>query len=249
VFEDGTFVPTARITDRGSESIVTDYLGTPNVMFDGNGNKTWEADLDIYGRVRTFAGRSLNECPFRYQGQYEDSETGLYYNRFRYYDPDIGNYLSQDPIRLAGGDKLYAYVHDPNSWIDVLGLSNNYPRQSNGRFGNNPNPKLPKPSTHGNSNLSTATNYLYAKYDKDGNFLKWGKTDNPTGRYSTPELDGGKIEILGEGGSITDIKRLERELAEKMPGVDNYESWAGSKKGQALSSEAEARAKKAPHYH
>jgi RHS family protein len=44
----------------------------------------------------------LNDCPFRYQGQYEDSETGLYYNRFRYYDPSTGAYISQDPIGLAG---------------------------------------------------------------------------------------------------------------------------------------------------
>jgi RHS repeat-associated protein len=92
-------------------------------MFDGNGNKTWEADLDIYGRVRTFAGRSLDECPFRYQGQYEDSETGLYYNRFRYYDPDSGNYISQDPIGLAGGNPtLYGYVKDVNSFVDHYGL-------------------------------------------------------------------------------------------------------------------------------
>jgi RHS repeat-associated protein len=123
VFEDGTFVPTARITDRGSESIVTDYLGTPNAMFNGEGNKTWEADLDIYGRVRTFAGCSLDECPFRYQGQYEDAETGLYYNRFRYYDPESGSYLSQDPIGLAGNNPtLYGYVKDVNSWVDQLGL-------------------------------------------------------------------------------------------------------------------------------
>jgi RHS repeat-associated protein len=53
--------------------------------------------LDIYGKVRTFAGRSLSDCPFRYQGQYEDSETGLYYNRLRYYSPEEGIYLSQDP--------------------------------------------------------------------------------------------------------------------------------------------------------
>jgi RHS repeat-associated protein len=63
------------------------------------------------------------DCPFRYQGQYHDSETGLYYNRFRYYSPDEGMYLSQDPIGLAGNNPtLYAYVHDPNSWVDVLGL-------------------------------------------------------------------------------------------------------------------------------
>ena len=122
VFEEGSFVPTARITDRSSQSIVTDYLGTPTQMYDSDGNKTWEAQLDIYSRVRTFAGRSLNECPFRYQGQYQDSETGLYYNRFRYYDPEIGSYISQDPIGLEGGSRLYGYVHDANSWIDEFGL-------------------------------------------------------------------------------------------------------------------------------
>ena len=121
MFEEGSFVPTARITDRGSQSIVTDYLGTPTQMYDAEGNKTWEAQVDIYGRVRTFAGRSLSECPFRYQGQYEDSETGLYYNRFRYYDPSIGNYISKDPIGLAGGYKLYNYVNNTNNLTDIFG--------------------------------------------------------------------------------------------------------------------------------
>jgi RHS repeat-associated protein len=92
-------------------------------MYDDDGKKTWSAELDIYGRVRTFDGRSLNSCPFRYQGQYEDSETGLYYNRFRYYDPSTGAYLSQDPIGLAGGNPtIYGYVKDVNNRLDILGL-------------------------------------------------------------------------------------------------------------------------------
>lgn len=61
--------------------------------------------------------------PFRYQGQYEDIETGLYYNRFRYYSPIEGMYTQQDPIGLAGGNPtLYGYVGDPNKYIDPLGL-------------------------------------------------------------------------------------------------------------------------------
>ena len=65
----------------------------------------------------------MNDCPFRYQGQYEDEETGLYYNRFRYYSADEGVYLSQDPIRLAGGmPTLYSYTHDSTSWVDQFGL-------------------------------------------------------------------------------------------------------------------------------
>nr|WP_272944497.1 RHS repeat-associated core domain-containing protein [Gilliamella apicola] len=57
-------------------------------------------------------------------GQYEDQELdGLYYNRFRYYNPESGLYISQDPIRLAGNNpNFYAYVHDSNTMVDVFGL-------------------------------------------------------------------------------------------------------------------------------
>uniref|UniRef100_UPI00286F2439 RHS repeat-associated core domain-containing protein n=1 Tax=Anaerosporobacter sp. TaxID=1872529 RepID=UPI00286F2439 len=61
--------------------------------------------------------------PFRFQGQYEDEEIGLYYNRFRYYSPEDGCYTQQDPIGLAGGIRLYGYVHDSNTWIDPFGLA------------------------------------------------------------------------------------------------------------------------------
>ena len=61
--------------------------------------------------------------PFRQLGQYEDVETGLYYNRFRYYNPDSGGYISQDPIGLAGNNpNFYAYVNDSNSYVDIFGL-------------------------------------------------------------------------------------------------------------------------------
>jgi RHS repeat-associated protein len=53
--------------------------------------------------------------------------TGLYYNRFRYYSPETGQYLSPDPIGLKGGMALYAYVHDPNSFVDVFGLMAGFP--------------------------------------------------------------------------------------------------------------------------
>ena len=60
---------------------------------------------------------------FLYQGQYYDFETNLAYNRFRYYSPETGAYISQDPIGLAGGNPtLYGYVKNSNWWLDVLGL-------------------------------------------------------------------------------------------------------------------------------
>nr|WP_240042448.1 RHS repeat-associated core domain-containing protein [Photorhabdus khanii] len=66
-------------------------------------------------------GRNL-ACNLRFCGQYEDEESGLFYNRFRYYLPETGQYLSPDPLGLAGGVNLYGYVPNPVSWIDPFGL-------------------------------------------------------------------------------------------------------------------------------
>ena len=122
IFEAEKFVPAAKIENGKQYSIICDHLGTPQWMYDASGNKVWEGILDIYGRIRTLQGNK-SSLPFRYQGQYEDVETGLYYNRHRYYTPEEGMYISQDPIGLNGGMALYGYVQDPNSWIDPSGLN------------------------------------------------------------------------------------------------------------------------------
>ncbi|MEC1180006.1 RHS repeat-associated core domain-containing protein [Metasolibacillus meyeri] len=122
VFNDG-FVPSAKITSAGHYSIISDYLGTPVEAYDEEGKKIWSVEFDIYGRVKEFTGEQ-DFIPFRYQGQYEDVEIGLYYNRFRYYDPGQGNYTQIDPIGLAGGNPtLYGYVSNPNIYIDIFGLN------------------------------------------------------------------------------------------------------------------------------
>ncbi|PSL47547.1 RHS repeat-associated protein [Chitinophaga niastensis] len=121
VFEDSTFKLAAKITSQQQYAVITDHLGTPCEAYDESGNKVWSAELDIYGNVRKLEGPK-DFVPFRYQGQYEDVETGLYYNRFRYYSPQEGVFVSQDPIRLNGGMQMYGYVHDTNSWTDALGL-------------------------------------------------------------------------------------------------------------------------------
>lgn len=122
VYEDGTFVPSAKLVNNERFSIVSDYLGRPVQVFDDTGQVVWQTDYDIYGGLRNLEGEK-GFISFRQLGQYEDAETGLYYNRFRYYDPNVGSYLSQDPIGLAGNNPtLYSYVSDPNNWVDVLGL-------------------------------------------------------------------------------------------------------------------------------
>nr|WP_261388023.1 RHS repeat-associated core domain-containing protein [Pantoea soli] len=66
---------------------------------------------------------ALAHQPLRYAGQYADSETGLHYNLFRYYDPQIGRFTVQDPIGLQGGWNLYQYAPNPLGWIDPWGLT------------------------------------------------------------------------------------------------------------------------------
>ena len=128
LFEQDTFIPAAKLAANGeSFSIVSDYLGTPLQAFDNNGNKVWEQELDIFGRKRRKGNNNSSFIPFKYQGQYEDVETGLYYNRFRYYDSCTGNYISQDPIRLNSRMyNFYSYVSNTNHTIDIFGLDWNY---------------------------------------------------------------------------------------------------------------------------
>jgi RHS repeat-associated protein len=122
IFEEDSFAPTAKIKGNKKYSIVTDHLGTPTQGYNETGNVIWDRELDSYGRVRMLKGEE-GFCDYMYQGQNFDWETGLCYNRFRYYDNEIGSYVSHDPIGLDSGELgFYNYVCDPNSWIDELGL-------------------------------------------------------------------------------------------------------------------------------
>ncbi|MBC5623762.1 RHS repeat-associated core domain-containing protein, partial [Butyricimonas hominis] len=122
IYDGTSFTPVAKVTDGERYTIVHDYLGTPTQAYDSRGILVWEMLLDVYGEVKECHGdRTL--VPFRYQGQYEDMETELYYNRFRYYSPQMGMYISSDPIGLAGNNPtLYGYVQDVNIWLDIFGL-------------------------------------------------------------------------------------------------------------------------------
>nr|WP_256380913.1 RHS repeat-associated core domain-containing protein [Flavobacterium covae] len=88
----------------------------------------------MYGKTRKIEG-DQNLIPFLYQGQYYDHDIELAYNRFRYYNPETGTYISQDPIGLAGNNPtFYGYVVDNNTHFDPFGLM---PMPSNGWSYNN----------------------------------------------------------------------------------------------------------------
>jgi len=138
-FEPGTFNPVAKETlsfcagavkagEPRFYPIVTDHMGTPKELFDTEGNCLWQAEHELWGRVEITAKKTDNyqpvvDCNLRFQNQWEDEESGLYYNLNRYYDPDSGQYLSADPVGLEGGLRTHGYVHDPMQWVDPLGLA------------------------------------------------------------------------------------------------------------------------------
>ncbi len=94
--------------------------GCPSRLLDGNGSAVWCADLSPWGVGEP--SLALLDNQLRLPGQYEDVETGLSYNRYRYYDSTLGAYIGQDPIRLRGGINTYAYPLNPHRWIDPWGL-------------------------------------------------------------------------------------------------------------------------------
>ncbi|WP_317233296.1 RHS repeat domain-containing protein [Serratia fonticola] len=102
-----------------------DQLGTPHELTDGNGNSVWKGRFSAFGQEREewLAEDAVDiSQPLRFQGQYADKESGLYYNLNRYYDPGVGRYLTVDPVGLAGGSNQYQYCPNPIAWIDPLGL-------------------------------------------------------------------------------------------------------------------------------
>ncbi|WP_239428588.1 RHS repeat domain-containing protein [Snodgrassella communis] len=95
----------------------------PKELIDANGEILWECSFQLWGkRIHEIEHESV-EQNLRYQGQYLDRETGLHYNTFRYYDPDIGRFTQPDPIGLAGGFNLYQYAPNGLTWIDPWGLT------------------------------------------------------------------------------------------------------------------------------
>ncbi|WP_436410445.1 RHS repeat-associated core domain-containing protein [Morganella morganii] len=128
LYEPGALVPAARYEKGKLHYLVTDHQGTPREIFTESGTVSWAARPGTWGQMAFWSLKTsandpnYTECHFRFAGQYEDAETGLYYNRFRYYDKDTGQYISPDPIGLLGGLNPYGYVHNPTVFIDPLGL-------------------------------------------------------------------------------------------------------------------------------
>lgn len=82
-----------------------DHLGTPLALINQRGEIDWQIELDAWGNVLSEYNPYHLSQPIRMQGQQYDEESGLHYNRYRYYDPQGGRYVTQDPIGLVRGNK------------------------------------------------------------------------------------------------------------------------------------------------
>ncbi|NAT24519.1 RHS repeat domain-containing protein, partial [Pseudomonas syringae] len=157
IYEPGTFRPLAMLDGEGPLKAAPfyyqlDHLGTPQELTDYSGEIMWSAKYRAYGNLATLDIAEIDN-PLRFQGQYFDAETGLHYNRHRYYNPGTGRFLTPDPIKLAGGLNSYQYVPNPTGWVDPLGLTSGCPDADNKNTGpvvgsavSEASPKVPAPS-------------------------------------------------------------------------------------------------------
>jgi RHS repeat-associated protein len=176
VYEPGTYKPLAQLEGKGKTAGVyyyhLDHLGTLQELTSTTGKLVWAVQYRAYGNVvRTIANDI--ETPLRFQGQYFDTESGLHYNRHRYYQPETGRFLTPDPIKLAGGLNNYQYVPNPVNWVDPLGLecvegngvnsytTNDYRQKLNGKFGRTGN-------LHDDINVRQAKSTAFNFYKEQG---------------------------------------------------------------------------------
>lgn len=127
IYQPGSFKPLVQLEGEGQDAEVfhyqLDHLGTPLALTRDNGATAWQVRYRAYGNVWREEVAEV-ATPLRFQGQYYDAETGLHYNRHRYYQPETGRFITPDPIGLAGGLNNYQYAPNPLGWVDPLGLSN-----------------------------------------------------------------------------------------------------------------------------
>uniref|UniRef100_A0AAU2W367 DUF6531 domain-containing protein n=1 Tax=Streptomyces sp. NBC_00008 TaxID=2903610 RepID=A0AAU2W367_9ACTN len=105
-------------------AVITDSLGTPAELVTTDGELAWQRRTTLWGtRFPAATDTATTDCPLRFPGQYADAETGLNHNYFRYYDPETARYISPDPLGLSPAPNPAAYIPNPHTWIDPLGLS------------------------------------------------------------------------------------------------------------------------------
>ena len=127
VYDDDGYEPLARVDGLGPLQKIryyhNDLNGLPEQLTEADGHNVWQATYRVWGNTLEEVREPyyIEEQNLRFQGQYLDRETGLHFNTFRFYDPDVGRFTTPDPIGLAGGINLYQYAPNPLGWTDPWG--------------------------------------------------------------------------------------------------------------------------------
>lgn len=121
-FDPDGFEPIAKVQDGQLYLCVNDVVGNPRELVTPEGIIVWSAQFSNFGLLED-RGTWDVDCPVRYLGQWYDDESGLHYNRHRYYDPSVGRFISSDPVGLLGGLNSFAYGLNTTGWVDPLGLT------------------------------------------------------------------------------------------------------------------------------
>ncbi|WP_426133030.1 RHS repeat-associated core domain-containing protein [Pseudomonas sp. PWP3-1b2] len=137
VYEDDSgYEPLARVDGSGPLQKIryyhNDLNGLPEQLTEADGHNVWQATYRVWGNTLEEVREPyyIEEQNLRFQGQYLDRETGLHFNTFRFYDPDVGRFTTPDPIGLDGGFNLYQYSPNPLTWIDPWGLKTCYHKRT-----------------------------------------------------------------------------------------------------------------------
>ena len=124
-----SYEPLAQVFDNAKDGkqylayFHNDQIGIPREMTDIHGNLLWYGEYTAWGRLKKDERVYKNaHQPFRLQNQYFDEETGLHYNLMRYYEPEAGRFVNQDPIGLLGGSNLYRFAPNAQGWTDPSGF-------------------------------------------------------------------------------------------------------------------------------
>ncbi|WP_395856645.1 RHS repeat-associated core domain-containing protein [Cystobacter fuscus] len=166
-------------------TLYTNQAGVPDCVEDASGRVVWWAErIDPYGHVEVAPSSGL-ELNLRWPGHYLDTETGLFYNRFRYYDPVLGRYLQSDPLGLDGGINLYAYAPNPLVQFDVLGLSH-------------------QRSPSSSKTQQDPVEHVRAKYGDEG----VGTYNSLLGDRMAPHLAKQTLEYADEMGILREVREL-----------------------------------------
>lgn len=233
-YEPGTFTPITQRTqpvsgkiggdwskdrvDQQFQVIVSDLVGTPTELVSPDGREVlWSNKTrTIWGAtILTDPGADL-DCPIRFAGQYEDTETGLFYNLNRYYDPTTNRYTTADPLGFAPAPDAYNYVRNPTGWLDPLGLTpcsdaadaaqpgrhargqftGENPQASNGRraHANYENAVEPHPANQFNQQIPDGTRP--DMHNRETREVRELKPDTPSGRAQGRRQLNGYLETL-----------------------------------------------------